>query len=108
MAVNIWGIHHRPTLWPDPSEFRPDRFAALSDAGEASRRAGYTHLPFAGGRRACIGEHLAMAELAIAVAAVVGRFRLRSLLEAPTIEVDLSLRPRGSLPCRFEPVGPPI
>ena len=106
VAVSIWGIHHRPGIWPDPFSFLPDRFGQGAAAGERSRTAsGYTHLPFGGGPRACIGEHLAMAELVAAVAALVARFRLRSELEAPGVEVDLSLRPRGRLPCRLEPVG---
>ena len=106
VAVNIWGIHHRPSLWSDPFEFSPDRFASTEASGERSRRAsGYTHLPFGGGPRACIGEHLAMAELVAAVAALMRRYRLRSLQETPDVEVDLALRPRGSLPCRFEALG---
>ena len=108
VAVNIWGIHHRPTLWPDPFRFSPERFASDHTGGERSRRAsGYSHLPFGGGPRACIGEHLALAELVAAVATVVRRYRLRSLVEAPDTEVDLALRPHGTLPCRFEPAGPP-
>ncbi|MDQ4071108.1 MAG: cytochrome P450 [Actinomycetota bacterium] len=106
VAVNIWGIHHRPAVWSDPEEFSPDRFESRQASGERSRRAtAYTHLPFGGGPRACIGEHLAMAELVAAVAALVRRYRLRSLQEAPDLEVDLALRPRRSLPCRFEPLG---
>ena len=103
VAVSIWGIHHRADVWADPAAFDPDRFAALREAsgGDAGRRAGYTHLPFGGGPRACIGEHLAMAELAGAVAALVGRYRLTSAQAVPTIEVDLALRPKGELPCLF-------
>lgn len=104
VAVNIWGIHHRPSVWSEPDQFRPERFAASAESGDGSRRAGYMHLPFAGGRRACIGEHLAVAELVMAAATVVTRYRLHSLLEVPGLEVDLALRPRGSLPCRFEPL----
>jgi cytochrome P450 len=103
VAVNIWGIHHRPSVWSDPFEFSPARFEASRAAPEPTRRSsGYTHIPFAGGPRACIGEHLAMAELVAAVAAVLTRYRLWSLLEAPRLEVDLALRPKGPLPCRFE------
>ncbi|HEX2063020.1 MAG TPA: cytochrome P450 [Acidimicrobiales bacterium] len=106
LAVSIWGIHHRSTVWSDPSTFSPDRFATGQATGERSRTAsGYSHLPFGGGPRACIGEHLAMAELVAAVAAVVRRYRLHSLLDSPPLEVDLALRPGGSLPCRLEPVG---
>lgn len=118
VAVNIWGIHHRPTIWPDPGEFRPGRFtepaaepaapsgrAATGETGDSGRRAGYTHLPFAGGRRACIGEHLATAELVIAVAALLRRYRLTSDQQEPGLEVDLAIRPRGTLPCRFALLG---
>ncbi len=103
VAVNIWGIHHRPSVWSDPFEFSPDRFEATRANPDVTRRSsGYTHIPFAGGPRACIGEHLAMAELVTAVAALLARFRLRSQLPNPDTEVDLALRPKGALPCQFE------
>ncbi|HEX2046361.1 MAG TPA: cytochrome P450 [Acidimicrobiales bacterium] len=106
VAVNIWGIHHRESVWRQPFDFSPERFETTATPGERSRRGtAYTHLPFAGGPRACIGEHLAMAELVAAVAALVGRYRLQSLESTPAVQVDLSLRPRGVLPCRLEPLG---
>jgi cytochrome P450 len=106
VAVNIWGVHHRADLWPDPFTFSPDRFEASRTSGEPSRRAtAYTHLPFAGGPRACIGEHLAMAELVAAVAAFVSAYRLRSVDDTPPLEVDLALRPGGPLPCHLEPLN---
>lgn len=37
MAVNIWGIHHRPSIWDDPFRFDPGTFAA-GGAGGRSRR----------------------------------------------------------------------
>ena len=106
VAVNIWGIHHRESVWTEPFTFSPDRFEASRTAPEAGRRAsGYTHLPFAGGPRACIGEHLAMAELVAAVAALLAKYRLRAGLASPSLEVDLALRPKGQLPCVFEPLS---
>jgi len=106
VAVNIWGIQHRPSVWPDPFQFSPGRFEQSRAAGERSRRgSGYTHLPFGGGPRPCIGEHLAMAELVAGVAAVIGRYRLRSVDETPNTEVDLALRPKGAVRCHMEPVG---
>ena len=106
VAVNIWGIHHRADVWPDPFTFSPDRFEASRTSAEPSRRASaYTHIPFAGGPRACIGEHLAMAELVAVVAAIVSSYRLRSVPDTPDVEVDLALRPAGALPCHFEPLG---
>ncbi len=105
VAVNIWGIHHRPTVWLEPFRFSPDRFEPAADSRRSRGASGYSHLPFGGGPRACIGEHLAMAELVAAVTAILRRYRLRSLLETPALEVDLALRPGGPMPCRFEPLG---
>ncbi|HVL93924.1 MAG TPA: cytochrome P450 [Acidimicrobiales bacterium] len=107
VAVSIWGVHHRPTVWAEPFEFSPERQEVDLSTGVAGRRpTPYRQFPFGGGPRKCIGEHLAMAELAAAVAALLGRYRLRSLLEVPEVEVDLALRPRGTLPCRFEIMAP--
>jgi cytochrome P450 len=106
VAVSIWGVQHRSTVWDDPFTFSPERQVAGAATGDsASRSSGYRQFPFGGGPRKCIGEHLAMAELTAAVAALVERYRLGSLLDVPNIEVDLSLRPKGALPCRFEPVA---
>jgi cytochrome P450 len=108
VAVSIWGIHHRASLWPDPDKFDPDRFESTQAAGERSRVAsGYTHLPFGGGPRSCIGEHLAMAELVAAVAALIRHYRLESALEEPAIEVDLAIRPKGALQSRMQLAAPP-
>ena len=106
VAVSIWGVQHRSTVWDDPFAFSPERQLVGAATGDsASRSSGYRQFPFGGGPRKCIGEHLAIAELTAAVAALVRRYRLRSLLEVPDIEVDLSLRPKGALPCRFETVA---
>lgn len=103
VAVSIWGIHHRADLWPAPDEFSPDRFDANGDDGPGTR---YSHLPFGGGPRSCIGDQLALTELVVALAAVVRQFQVDALLPTPPTDVDLTLRPRGVLPARMEPAGP--
>ena len=50
-------VHHRPDLYPQPEEFRPERF--LDEGAES-----YSWLPFGGGIRRCIGAALAQAEMA--------------------------------------------
>ena len=108
VVISIWGIHHNPTVWPDPYRFDPDRFAAAGPDGEqAQGHDRYAHLPFGGGPRACIGAHLAIAELVIAVATVVRAYRLRAAVSEPDLDVGLSLQPKGALPCHLEPLGPP-
>ncbi|MEA2825913.1 MAG: hypothetical protein QOG43_352 [Actinomycetota bacterium] len=97
VAVSIWGVHHNPDVWPDPHRYDPDRFGA-ADLGR------HHHVPFGGGPRGCIGQHLATAELVVAVATLVRAFRLESELEEPAIEVAVALRPKGALPCRVTPL----
>lgn len=104
VAVSIWGIHRQPALWPDPDRFAPDRFDDEDGQADPGTRSRYAHLSFGGGPRSCIGEHLALTELVVAVAAVVRRFRVEALLATPPTEVDITLRPHGVLPARLEPV----
>jgi len=105
VALSFWGIHHNPSVWRDPERFDPDRFAP-SESGEddATSQLRYRHLPFGGGPRACIGVHLALTELVIAVAEVLRAYRLRAVVAEPRLDVGLTLRPLGPLPCRVEPV----
>lgn len=56
LAPGIAAIHHRAADWPDPWSFRPERF---SDQRPNLR----AWIPFGGGRRFCIGSHLALMEM---------------------------------------------
>jgi len=106
VAVSVWGIHHNPEVWAEPDRFDPDRFDRRRGEGEDDAQAGrYSHLPFGGGPRGCIGQHMAMAELVVAVATVVRAYRLESLTDQPELEVGATLRPRGVLPCRVLPAA---
>lgn len=106
VVISIWGIHHNPSVWPDPYRFDPDRFSVEGpEVDRAAHHTRYAHLPFGGGPRACIGSHLAVTELVIAVAVVLRAFRLRALVKDLTLDVGLSLQPLGTLPCRLEQLG---
>ncbi|KAJ9624370.1 hypothetical protein H2204_010823 [Knufia peltigerae] len=60
-------IHHSPTYFEDPMEFRPQRWISNPSLDDFL-------VPFSRGTRACVGMNLAYAELYLAVAAVFSRY----------------------------------
>ena len=79
----IIGIHHREDLYPDPLQFRPERF--LEGQGQ-----GYAWIPFGGGVRRCIGASFAQYEMRIVLRTILERADLR----APEARPE-RLRPRN-------------
>ena len=69
LVPNAYLVHHDPAIYPDPYEFRPERF--LSEPPGT-----YTWIPFGGGRRRCIGASFAMLEMQIVLRTVLARYRL--------------------------------
>jgi cytochrome P450 len=65
--------HRHPDYWDAPERFDPDRFLAERSAG----RPALAYYPFGGGPRACIGQHLALLQMHLALAALAQHYRLR-------------------------------
>jgi cytochrome P450 len=82
-------VHMREDLYPQPREFRPERF--LDDRAEP-----YSLLPFGGGIRRCIGAALATAEMAEVLRVIAPAVELRPVRERPDPVVlrGVTLAPR--------------
>lgn len=63
-------IHADPEVFPDPGEFRPERFLGDADPG------GYAWLPFGGGVKRCPGASLAQLEMRAVLSAILLEVRL--------------------------------
>jgi cytochrome P450 len=87
MAASLL-LHREPSQFPDPDAFRPDRF---------TRGVHGPFFPYGGGQRACIGRHLAQAEIREVVPAVLRTRRLRPLSRHPERLVE---RATILTPCR--------
>jgi len=66
----LYLVHRDPSLYPDPTAFRPERF--LEGQPEP-----YTWIPFGGGTRRCLGAAFATAEMRAVLRTVVERAVLR-------------------------------
>ena len=62
--------HHRADLYPDPMEFRPERFLT-ADAPEP-----LTWIPFGGGVRRCLGAGFAMLEMEVVLRTILEQCEL--------------------------------
>ncbi|HET9196778.1 MAG TPA: cytochrome P450 [Solirubrobacterales bacterium] len=72
----IAALHYRDDLFPDPDEFRPERFLD----GKADN---YAWIPFGGGIRRCIGAAFAEYEMRLILREFVERAELRAVDEQP-------------------------
>jgi cytochrome P450 len=76
LAMSILLIHHREDLYPEPFEFRPERWLG--------RKPGtYEWIPFGGGIRRCLGAALAMAEQRVVLEAMARQLDIEADNLAP-------------------------
>jgi len=68
--ISLVGLHRSPRFWDDPDRFDPGRFAP----GYRERIGKHQYMPFGGGRQVCIGQHLALPMMKLAIAQLVQRF----------------------------------
>lgn len=92
-------VHRRESLYPEPDQFRPDRFLER-------RFSPFEFLPFGGGHRRCIGAAFAMYELKIVLATFLRHAHLelaepdavkparRNVVIGPATGVHMRLRER--------------
>ena len=74
MVVPVWwAMNLDPNLWPQPLEFRPERF--LSPDGRSVIKPD-AFMPFQCGRRMCIGDQLGRTIIFLFTVTLLQRFRL--------------------------------
>lgn len=84
--IPIYGLHHDPDFYPQPLEFRPERF--LHGGLKRYQQQG-VFLGFGNGPRQCVGIRLGLTQTKAALAAIVRRFEVHVHARTrPGIELD--------------------
>jgi cytochrome P450 len=95
LLISPYVTHRRSQDWEHPETFDPLRFTPE----HATTRSRFAYIPFGGGPHLCIGNHLAVAEAQLIVAAISRQYQLRL---APGHDVEpealLLLRARHGMP----------
>ncbi|KAG7265319.1 hypothetical protein CRUP_021628 [Coryphaenoides rupestris] len=90
VMVPLWALHRDPDLWPNPEEFRPERFSKENKESIDP----YTYMPFGLGPRNCIGMRFAMVMMKLALVEILQRFSFATCDET---EVPLEMDTQGLL-----------
>jgi cytochrome P450 family 135 len=93
VTPSIWLTHTRADIYPEPFDFRPERF--LDEPPDT-----YSWIPFGGGVRRCLGAAFAEFEMRIALREVLTRCDLHTTRPAPERvgRRNITLSPKDGTP----------
>ncbi len=83
IMIAPWLLHRHEKIWDQPNAFVPKRFLSA----QAPDR--FAYLPFGAGPRVCIGAPFAQAESVLALARLIGAFRIELADTAPVIPLGV-------------------
>ncbi len=92
VSPSMYLVHRRPSLYPDPTRFRPDRFLTFKPSPSE-------WLPFGGGLRRCIGAAFAVYEMKMVLSTLLPR--VDAHLASDDVRVvrrSITLAPGAGLP----------
>ncbi|KAH0631991.1 hypothetical protein JD844_019967 [Phrynosoma platyrhinos] len=87
VMISPYILHRDPEYWPEPEEFRPERFSKENRENVDP----YTYLPFGAGPRNCIGMRFALVTMKVAITILLQHFSFRVCKETPLINIQSNL-----------------
>lgn len=92
LSICIYLTHHRPDIYPEPQQFKPERFLERQFSP-------YEYLPFGGSNRRCLGAAFAMFEMKLALANILSRCSLELAQKTPLMPVrrGITFAPKGGV-----------
>jgi unspecific monooxygenase len=92
LMPSIYLVHYREDLYPNPEQFKPERFLGRQYSA-------WEYLPFGGGSRRCLGFALAQLEMKLVLATILSKYQL-ALAEDKPVKVQrrgFTLSPAGGV-----------
>ncbi|KAJ3656950.1 hypothetical protein Zmor_015993 [Zophobas morio] len=83
VLISIFHLHRNPNYFPDPEDFKPERFERFDGSFP------YSFIPFSAGSRNCIGQKFAVLEMKSVISKIIRHFEIRPTF--PKHELELSL-----------------
>ncbi|KAI0351870.1 cytochrome P450 [Trametes cingulata] len=107
IVLNTWTLHHNPERYPDPYEFKPERYIddslSCAESANLANPMERDHWTFGIGRRICPGMALAEREIFLAVSHLLWAYDMEELPDEP---IDLKeydgLSGRSPVPNRIK------
>ena len=99
-------LHRIEKYWTNPREFIPERFENGVPNVES-----FSYFPFLAGARACLGKHLAMISMKLALSMLLSNFDLTPVPQetAPMIVTSMAVtRLKGGPFYEFKPLSQPV
>jgi cytochrome P450 family 110 len=93
VGVAVSAIHQDPLLYPEPDQFRPERFIGRAYSP-------FEFLPFGGGHRRCLGAALSDYEMRIALATITTRWDLELAGKEREIRHNIGMGPKHGVRMR--------
>ncbi|XP_075979946.1 cytochrome P450 6B2-like [Anticarsia gemmatalis] len=97
----VYYLHHNPKHFPNPEEFRPERFYG----DEKKNIIPYTYMPFGEGPRTCIGMRFARMQMMAGLITILKKYRLELAAGTPTTlkfkPYSLITQPEGGITLKF-------
>ncbi|MEM7556723.1 MAG: cytochrome P450 [Cyanobacteria bacterium P01_A01_bin.84] len=93
VSACIYLTHHREDLYPEPKQFKPERFLERQFTPNE-------YLPFGGGNRRCLGYAFALFEMKLVLATLLSKWELELADKKPVkpVQKGLLMAPKDGVP----------